>query len=406
MATDFRRNPETYALIVGAGSGVRFGRSKAFYVWRGEPLISSAARPFLRSREVDGLVLVVRAEDVAQAEALARAMPKPTIVVAGGATRSASVREGLAALPASVRRVAVHDAARPTVSQALVERLLSVPGACAIPRLPLHDALHRDPALGGGAVPREGIWRVQTPQVFDRDLLVRAHQGDPEAADDGELVLRLGGQVFYVEGEEGNLKVTTPEDIMRLDGGLGALRIGHGFDVHRLALGLPLMLAGVEIPSPHGAIGHSDADVICHALMDAILGAAGLPDIGHFFPPGDPQFAGANSLALLRQVVEKVREVGYRVGNADCTLVLESPKVAPYRERMQAALAETLGVAAHGVSLKATTAEGLGFIGSGEGVAAWAVATLIDWHPPSPPDVDADRMIVAQWTTKGEERKE
>ena len=381
MATDFRRSPETYALIVGAGSGVRFGCSKAFYVWRGEPLIASAARPFVRSREIDGIVLVVRAEDVGQAEALARALPKPTIVVVGGATRSASVREGLAALPASVRRVAVHDAARPVVSEALVERLLSEPGDCAIPRLPLHDALHRDPAAGGGGVPREGIWRVQTPQIFARELLARAHQGDPEAADDGELVLRLGGHVSYVDGEEGNLKVTTPEDIMRLDGGLGVPRVGHGFDVHRLAPGRPLVLAGVEIPSPHGAIGHSDADVICHALMDAILGAAGLPDIGHLFPPGDPQYAGANSLHLLRQVVEKVWELGYLIGNADCTLVLESPKVAPYRERMQAALAETLGVAPQGVSLKATTAEGLGSIGSGEGVAAWAVATLIDRKP-------------------------
>ncbi len=376
MATDSRHSPETYALIVGAGVGARFGRSKAFFLWHGEPLIASAARPFARSADVDGIVLVVRAEDQAPAEHLAGSLPKPTTVVVGGGTRSASVRHGLLALPASVRRVVVHDAARPLVSEELLRRLLGASGPCIVPRLPLHDALHRDPAQGGGSVPREGIWRVQTPQVFERELLERAHLGEPEAADDGALALRLGAQVTYVDGEEENIKVTTPEDIARLDRFAAPARAGHGFDVHRLVPGRELVLGGVRIPSPLGAMGHSDADVVCHALMDALLGAAGLPDIGHYFPPDDPAYAGADSLGLLQQVVARVHAQGWTVGNADCTLVLESPKVGPYRMQMKAALAEALGVSQGDVSIKATTAEGLGPIGAGEGVAAWAIVTL------------------------------
>ena len=376
MATDSRHSPETYGLIVGAGSGTRFGRSKAFFTWQGEPLIASAARPFLRNSGIDGIVLVVRAEDLAAAQDLAATFPKPTLVVQGGASRSASVRQGLAALPDSVRRVAIHDAARPRVSQRLLDRLLAADGPCVIPRLPLHDALHRDPASGGGSVPRDGIWRVQTPQVFERDLLERAHLGAPEAADDGELVLRLGAPVTYVDGEEENIKVTTPDDIARLGRGNLGMRVGHGFDVHRLETGRRLVVAGVEIPAERGAVGHSDADVVCHALMDALLGAAGLPDIGHYFPPGDPAYAGADSVELLRRVVAKVRDEGLQVGNADCTIVLERPKVGPYRDRMRAILAEALGVESGAVSVKATTAEGLGPLGGGDGVAAWAVTTL------------------------------
>lgn len=376
MVAESRHSPETYALIVGAGSGVRFGRSKAFFPWHGEPLIALAARPFVRSADIDGLVLVVRAQDLRQAEELAEGFGKPTRAVIGGATRSASVRSGLRALPPFVRRVVIHDAARPMVSQELLRRILEAEGACVIPRLGLHDALHRDPAAGGGSVPREGIWRVQTPQVFERALLERAHQGEPEAADDGALALVLDAQVTYVDGEEENIKVTTPDDIARIDRQMSTVRVGHGFDVHRLVPGRNLVLGGVLIPSELGALGHSDADVLCHALMDALLGAAGLPDIGHFFPPDDPAYAGADSLELLRQVVHRVRAQGYAVGNADCTLVLESPKVGPYRQQMKAALSDALGIEAADVSVKATTAEGLGPLGSGQGVAAWAVVTL------------------------------
>ena len=380
METDSRRNLDTYAVIVGAGAGVRFGRSKAFFPWQGEPLIAWAARPFVRSPAVAGIVLVVREEDLAEAERLALALGKPARAVVGGATRSASVRAGLAALPPEAKRVAVHDAARPRVSQGLLTRLLAVDAPCAIPRLPLHDALHRDPASGGGAVARDGIWRVQTPQVFDRDLLERAHANAPEAADDGELALRIGAVPVYVDGEEENIKVTTPEDIGRLDRPR-TLRVGHGFDVHRLESGRRLILAGVEIPAERGALGHSDADVVCHALMDALLGAAGLPDIGHLFPPDDPAYEGADSLDLLRQVVERLHSLGYAVLNADSTLVLEAPKVGHARERMRANLAKALGCTPDAVGIKATTAEGLGPIGLGEGVAAWAVATLVSERP-------------------------
>ena len=377
MATGSRHSPETFALIVGAGEGRRFGRSKAFYPWRGEPLMAWAARPFVQSPEIDGLVLVAREEDLEQAQALARGLGKPARAVAGGPTRSASVRRGLAGLPPGAARVAVHDAARPLCSPALLARLLAAEGDCVIPRLPLHDALHRDPASGGGPVAREGLWRVQTPQLFSRALLEQAHAGGGEAADDGALALALGAAATYVDGEEDNIKVTTPEDIGRLERLLGPPRAGHGYDVHRLVQGRRLVLGGVEIPSELGALGHSDADVLCHALMDAVLGAAGLPDIGHYFPPDDPAYQDADSLALLQEVCRLARSEGFVVGNADCTLLLERPKVAPHRERMLERIAGALSIESSRVSVKATTSEGVGPVGLGQAVAAWAVVTLL-----------------------------
>ncbi len=376
MATASKRSPETAALIVGAGSGERFGRAKAFVSWRGEPLIYWAARPFARSDAVDRLVLVVREADFAAAEAVVQRLGKPGSVVLGGATRSASVRAGLAALPAGVRRVLVHDAARPNVSARLLERVLAADGPCVLPAVQVHDALHRAQAAGSAVVDREGVVRVQTPQMLERELLSSLHDRDPEAADDGALAIAAGIAVQYVAGEEENLKVTTPQDLAWLDRVAGGVRVGQGFDVHRLEAGRRLVVCGVEISSDRGAVGHSDADAACHALMDAILGAAGLPDIGYYFPPGDPRFAGADSIGLLEKVVRYAREAGWAVSHADLTVLLEAPKIGPHRSAMRARISGALGLAPEDVSVKATTAEGLGPIGAGDGIAAWAVATL------------------------------
>lgn len=376
METASKRSPETAALIVGAGAGQRFGHAKAFVSWRGEPLLYWAARPFARSEDVGAIVLVVRDEDRKAGEAVLARLGKPGGVVAGGATRSASVRAGLAALPASVERVLVHDAARPNVSEEMVARLLAEEGDCVLPALAVHDALHRQRGTQNEPVDRDGIVRVQTPQMLRREVLQRLHRGDPDAADDGGLALAAGFNVRYVAGEEGNIKVTMPQDLAWLDRITGDLRVGHGFDVHRLEEGRRLVVCGVDLPSRRGAVGHSDADAGAHALMDAILGAAGLQDIGYHFPPGDPRYAGADSISLLRQVAEMARGAGFAVTHADLTILLEEPKVGPHRQEMQARLAGALGLDARAVSVKATTAEGLGPIGVGEGIAAWAVATL------------------------------
>ncbi len=376
MAIDSKRSLETAALIVGAGSGQRFGRAKTLVCWRGEPLLYWAARPFARSEDVSRLVLVVREEDRSGAEEVLQRLGKSGSVVIGGATRSASVRAGLAALPASARRVLVHDAARPNVSMALLSRVLAADGPCVLPAMSVHDALHRETSEGPQIVDRSGVLRVQTPQRLDRELLGALHAASPEAADDGALAIAAGAPVRYVHGEEENVKVTTPEDLARLEKIAGDVRVGHGFDIHRLEAGRRLVVCGVELPADRGAVGHSDADAACHALMDAVLGAASLPDIGYHFPPSDPRYAGADSIRLLETVRDLAREAGWTVAHADVTVVLEAPRIGPYREAMRQRLADALRLSKDGVSIKATTAEGLGPLGSGQGIAAWAVATL------------------------------
>lgn len=376
MAVDSKRNPKTAALVVGAGSGQRFGRAKAFATWRGEPLIYWAARPFARSTEVERLVLVVREADLDRAEEVLRRLGKPGDVAIGGATRSASVRRGLAALPPSVGRVLVHDAARPNVSDSLLARVLAADGVCVLPALEVHDALHRVTAGGVNVLDRTGVMRIQTPQLFDRTLLGRLHAEEPEAADDGALAIAGGASVQFVPGEEGNLKVTTSQDLAWLDRIAGDVRVGHGFDVHRLVPGRRLVVCGIELPSDRGALGHSDADAACHALMDAVLGAASLPDIGYHFPPGDPRYANADSIGLLERVRALAAAAGWVVMHADVTIVLESPRISPHRDEMRSRLARALDLDVSAVSVKATTAEGLGPLGEGDGIAAWAVATL------------------------------
>ncbi|MDA8346637.1 MAG: 2-C-methyl-D-erythritol 2,4-cyclodiphosphate synthase [Thermaerobacter sp.] len=378
MATGSKRNLETAALIVGAGSGERFGRAKAFVSWRGEPLLFWAARPFARIAQIDRLVLVVREADQEAAYQVLHRLGKRGSVAVGGATRSASVRAGLATLPRAVGRVLVHDAARPNVSEQLVARVLEATGECVLPALQIHDALHRAQAQAA-VIDRNGVLRVQTPQMLDRDLLARLHAENPEAADDGGLAIAAGVQVQYVAGEEGNVKVTTPQDLAWLDRITGGLRVGQGFDIHRLEANRRLVVCGVELESERGAIGHSDADAACHALMDAILGAASLPDIGYYFPPGDPRFANADSIGLLAEVGRLARTAGWSVVHADLTVLLEAPKISPHRDEMQERLAGALGLDAAAISIKATTAEGLGPIGAGDGIAAWAVATLRAW---------------------------
>jgi 2-C-methyl-D-erythritol 4-phosphate cytidylyltransferase/2-C-methyl-D-erythritol 2,4-cyclodiphosphate synthase len=317
----------------------------------------------------------------------------PVAWVAGGAERQDSVAAALAALgPGFAGTVLVHDGARPFASPQLFARVAAAAeepgwdGAAAA--LAVRDTLHRP---DGGVVDRTGLWAAQTPQAFPAEVLRRALAAGVRATDEAALVTACGGRVRFVPGEPGNLKVTYPEDLAlaeRLcaaeDGGL---RVGYGWDVHRLVPGRALVLGGVAIPSERGLLGHSDADVLCHAVMDACLGAAALGDIGTHFPPDDPRFAGADSLQLLRRVAALVAEAGWAVGNVDATVIAEAPRLAPHVPAMRAALAGALGVAPATVSVKATTAEGLGALGAGEGIAAHATASL----RPAAPSFDADR---------------
>jgi 2-C-methyl-D-erythritol 4-phosphate cytidylyltransferase/2-C-methyl-D-erythritol 2,4-cyclodiphosphate synthase len=275
--------------------------------------------------------------------------------------------------------VLIHDAARPGLTEPVIERLLAAlataPGA--IPVLPVVDSLaHAEGERMGEPARREALRRVQTPQAFRFPAILAAHRawpGEAEAGDDAQVVQAAGLEVALVEGDEALHKLTFAGDFAAA---VPAVRVGSGFDVHRLAEGEELWLCGVKIDHPRGLSGHSDADVAIHALVDAILGAVGAGDIGSHFPPSDPQWRGASSDRFLSHAVKLAVESGYAIGNVDLTIICEAPKIGPHREAMRARLAELLGCEVGAVSVKATTTERLGFAGRGEGIAVQALATL------------------------------
>lgn len=371
----------TAALLVAAGRGTRMGgeMAKQWLPLAGQPVAAHAAAAF-RAAGIGRLLLVIRPEDALRAEALG--LPW----VAGGESRTASVRAGLAALAADPpAAVLIHDAARPCVTPALIARVLEglaqAPGAA--PALAVVDALWRG-AEGRvqGTQDREGLWRAQTPQGFRFADLAAAHAAHPgEAADDVAVARAAGLAVAIVPGDEDNLKLTWPDDLVRaeaiLKGRAMDIRCGNGFDVHAFGPGDRVWLCGVEIPYSRGLVGHSDADVGMHALTDAIYGALAEGDIGRHFPPSDPQWKGAASHIFLRHATELARARGFRLTHADVTLICERPRIGPHAGAMQAALAEVLGIEAGRVSVKATTSERLGFTGREEGIAALASATLV-----------------------------
>jgi len=369
------------AVIVAAGKGLRTGQPlpKQFARWRGKPLLRHSVEALAKAGAAPIVVAIPEgAEDVAS-QALQGI--EAIRLVTGGAARQLSVRAALEALEAdSPANVLIHDAARPTLPPEVIARLLealdSHPGA--IPVLPVVDSLARDEnGLMAGSAPREALRRVQTPQAFRFEAILAAHRawtGEANAGDDAQIAQAAGLGVALVEGDERLRKLTYAEDFMEE---LPAIRTGTGFDVHRLAAGEELWLGGIRIEHDKGLAGHSDADVAIHALVDALLGAAGAGDIGQHFPPSDPQWRGAPSHAFLTRAVELVAQAGYRIGNVDLTIVCEAPRIGPHREAMQARLAELMGVDKRCVSVKATTTERLGYTGRGEGIAAQAVATIL-----------------------------
>jgi 2-C-methyl-D-erythritol 4-phosphate cytidylyltransferase/2-C-methyl-D-erythritol 2,4-cyclodiphosphate synthase len=387
------------AVVVAAGRGLRAGGDmpKQYRRLAGEPAIRASLRLFAQHPEVSMVQAVIHPDDGARFGAAAADL-KLLAPVFGGATRQASVRAGLEAVaPLRPDLVLIHDAARPYASAALVTRAIAAVAAtgAAVPVMPLADTIKSVDATGRlieATLDRAILRTVQTPQAFAFERVLAAHRraaasGREDFTDDAALAEWAGLKVAAFDGEAGNVKLTTAEDVARAErehaAALADTRTGSGFDVHAFAAGDHVMLAGVRIPHGRGLTGHSDADVALHALTDAVLGALAEGDIGAHFPPSDPQWRGASSDRFLAFAVERVRARGGRIAHLDLTIVCEAPRVGPHRDAMRARIAAIAGLDLARVAVKATTSERLGFTGRGEGIAAMATATVrLPWGAP------------------------
>ena len=379
-----------WAVLVAAGRGERagLGQNKVFHEFGGRSVLSRCLDAFMASGCFEGLSLVLSQGDMLLYEALCQregACPLVKRVATGGTTRRESVLNGLLTLPEDAELVAVHDAARPFVTESVIRATLQSAEAfgSGVICTPVVDTIKQIGPDGVITTPdRSTLRAVQTPQTFDYKKLLAAHlrarDEALEVTDDAMLFEHYYGAVRLVtaEGAERNRKLTTKADFEALERHVPAFRVGQGYDAHRLKAGRRLVLCGVEVPHDRGLDGHSDADVAVHALMDALLGALGEGDIGRHFPDSDPAYKGADSMALLRQVMDIVRERGFRVGNADVTVVAQKPRLAGYIPQMRDNLAAVLEVSRDCVNVKATTTERMGFEGEELGISAQAVCLL------------------------------
>jgi len=371
----------TAAVVVAAGQGMRARQDlpKQFAIWRGKPLIRHSVETLAASGIAPIVVAIPQ-----DSEALARAALDGIVgvrLVSGGRTRQESVLRGLEALAGDApEEVLIHDAARPVLPVQVIERLRAALAlhAAAIPVLPVTDSLaEAQDGMMGRPADRTALRRVQTPQAFRFDAILAAHRGwtgEADAGDDAQVAQAAGLGIALVEGDEALHKLTYASDFAA---SASPVRIGTGYDVHRLADGEELWLCGVRIEHGQGLSGHSDADVAIHALVDALLGAIGAGDIGLHFPPGDPQWKGASSDRFLAHAARLVAESGYAIGNIDLTIICEAPRIGPHRDSMRARLADLLNIDIAAISVKATTTERLGFTGRKEGIAAQAAACLV-----------------------------
>ena len=372
----------TTALIVAAGSGTRVGGDmpKQFRQLGGKPVLRWAVESLIHHPALQMVRVVVGQDQQEQASAALAGLDVGTLIE-GGAERADSVRAGLREI--DVDAVLVHDAARPFCPPAVIDRVIASLEffEAAAPVLPVGDTLARAGETLCEPVDRSDMVRVQTPQAFRLDALKTAYESwsGPSPTDETTVVRAAGMTVAAVEGDPALEKLTLPADFERAEqwvAGRLRPRTGMGFDVHAFAGEGPIMLGGVEVPHSRGLAGHSDADVLLHAITDALLGAAGLGDIGEHFPPSDPQWRGAESSRFLERAVELLREKGGMIDHIDCTVIAEAPKVGPHRQAMRKRIAEIAGLSVDQVSVKATTTEGLGFTGRREGIAAQAVASI------------------------------
>lgn len=376
------------AIIAAGGHGQRFGGTslKQLLLLGGEPILKRSVDAYRGCDLVTDLV-------VALPNALVQAPPpylvngsKPVMLVAGGARRRDSVANAFACVPARAEVVVIHDAARPLVSDAVIRRTVyaAAESGAAIAAVRAHDTVKRagaDRAITA-TLPRDEIFLAQTPQAFRVDVLRAALAQAGDATDEAALAEQAGHVVRVVDGDPRNLKITTPEDLSTAERLLGSasapmLRIGNGYDLHRLVSGRQLILGGVTIPFEKGLEAHSDGDVVAHAVTDAVLGAAGAGDIGRHFPDTDPAWKGADSLALLSRAAALVRTAGYVLVNADVVVIAQRPKLVPYLDAIRANLARALGADASQISVKGKTNEGVDSMGAGESIAVHAVALLM-----------------------------
>jgi 2-C-methyl-D-erythritol 4-phosphate cytidylyltransferase/2-C-methyl-D-erythritol 2,4-cyclodiphosphate synthase len=383
--------PRVAAIVVAAGRGLRAGGDlpKQYRQIAGEPVIRPSLARFASHPGIDAVQPVIHPDDAAMFQTSTSGLDL-LAPVHGGATRQGSVRAGLEAL--AVRKpdiVLVHDAARPFLSDALVARAIAAAetSGAAVPGIAVADTMKKVDAAGRvvETVDRSQLRAVQTPQAFAFALLFAAHRkaqaaGRDDFTDDAALAEWAGHQVAVFEGEAANVKLTTSDDFQRAEAlrltALADVRIGSGFDVHAFGDGNHVMLGGVRIGHDRGLSGHSDADVVLHAVVDAILGALADGDIGAHFPPSDPQWRGASSDRFLAFAVERVRARGGMIAHLDITVVCEAPRIGPHRDAIRECVAAIAGIEPSRVAVKATTSEKMGFTGRGEGIVAMATATV------------------------------
>ena len=375
------------AIIAAGGRGSRFGGSqpKQLQMLAGVPILKRTVDAFLQGYAFDEVVVALPSELAANPPSYLDSV----IVVEGGERRQDSVANAFRAVAPSSQIIVIHDGARPFVSSALIERTIDAASkhGAAIAALQARDTVKRTDGsrVIRGTIPREQIFLAQTPQAFRagvlRDALELASSAS-DATDEAMLAEQAGHSVYLVEGDPRNLKITTPEDLEIADrlattnGRVGSIRIGNGYDLHRLVPGRPLILGGVAIPFDKGLDGHSDADAVCHAVTDAILGAASAGDIGRQFPDTDAAFKDANSIELLKRAAALVRAAGYGVANVDVVVIAQQPKLSPHVDAMRASLARALGIEPPQVSVKGKTNEGVDATGTGEAIAVHAVALI------------------------------
>ena len=384
----------TAALVPAAGRGRRFGSAEN-KIWAqigGRPILRWSVSALNDHEAIDSVIVIAESAEVERARETLDGLSKVKKIVVGGDTRAESVLNGLRTC-ADSEYVIVHDAARPLVSHEVISRVIEEThrAGAAVPGIPVGDTLKRadsDRRITE-TVSRAGLWSAQTPQGASRGLLLSAYEKLGTAAyeltDEAGILEAAGIEVRLVPGDPDNIKITMPDDLRRAEAllagrnkaGSRETRTGFGYDVHAFAENRELWLGGVRIPYPMGLAGHSDADVVLHAVCDALLGAAGMGDIGRLFPDTNSAHKDRPSIEFLREVGERIRGAGWRIANVDVTLLAEEPRVSPYRDRMSAVIAPGLQTAPKQINIKATTSEGLGFVGRREGMACWAVATLL-----------------------------